>query len=87
MPKIPSSKSALIREWIKNSPWFTTDGKVIFCQVCSKEVSTDKPVTTVDVERSFSGYKLVLTDKRMQFEPKNLEMVLVVYCEANYGCK
>lgn len=43
------------------------------------------PVTSVDVERSFSAYKLILTDKRHSFSLENLEKVLVIYCEANYG--
>ncbi|XP_040068526.1 uncharacterized protein LOC120841655 [Ixodes scapularis] len=43
------------------------------------------PLTSVDVERSFSAYKLVLSDKRQKFEPKNLEMVLVFYCFHNFS--
>ncbi|KAF2905785.1 hypothetical protein ILUMI_00380 [Ignelater luminosus] len=43
------------------------------------------PVTTVDVERLFSAYKLVLNYNRMQFKMENLEMLLVIYCKANYN--
>lgn len=43
------------------------------------------PVTSVDVERSFSAYKLILSDKRQSFTMENIEKVLVVYCAANYG--
>ncbi|PSN51135.1 hypothetical protein C0J52_21614 [Blattella germanica] len=31
------------------------------------------PITSVDVERSFSAYKLILSDKRHKFTPENLE--------------
>ena len=39
------------------------------------------PLTSCDVERSFSVYKGVLTDKRTSFTPENLEMYLVTHCE------
>uniref|UniRef100_A0A914M952 Uncharacterized protein n=1 Tax=Meloidogyne incognita TaxID=6306 RepID=A0A914M952_MELIC len=35
------------------------------------------PITSVDVERSFSVYKSILADNRMKFTPKNLEMYLI----------
>lgn len=37
------------------------------------------PVTSCDVERSFSAYKRVLTDNRRSFTPENLEKVLICY--------
>lgn len=43
------------------------------------------PVSSVDVERSFSAFKLILTDKRHNFTIENLEKILVIYCESNYG--
>ena len=43
------------------------------------------PVTSVDVERSFSAYKMVLSDKRCSFSMENLEKVLVDYSDSNYG--
>lgn len=36
------------------------------------------PLVSVDVERSFSVLKNVLTDKRTNFTPENLEKVLVI---------
>jgi hypothetical protein len=39
MPKPKSTKEALFRQWIKGESNFTTDGKIIFCQLCAKEVS------------------------------------------------
>lgn len=35
------------------------------------------PVTSVDVERSFSAYKLILSDKRHKFAVENLENILL----------
>lgn len=43
------------------------------------------PITSCDVERSFSAYKLILSDKRHQFTVDNIEKVLVVYCDLNYN--
>ncbi|KAJ4436554.1 hypothetical protein ANN_16586 [Periplaneta americana] len=42
------------------------------------------PVTSVDVELSFSAYKFVLSDRRHYFLVENLGKVLVIYCDANY---
>lgn len=43
------------------------------------------PITSCDVERSFSAYKLILLEKRHQFTITNLEKILVVYCSLNYN--
>lgn len=43
------------------------------------------PVTSVDVERSFSAYKLILSDKRHKFAVENLEKYIIVYCHKNYN--
>jgi len=40
---------------------------------------------TSDVERSFSAYKLILSDKRHKFQIENLEKCIVVYCHKNYN--
>lgn len=37
------------------------------------------PVTSCDVDRSFSAYKQILTDNRRSFTPENLEKVLICY--------
>lgn len=44
------------------------------------------PVTSVDVERTFSAYKLILSDKRHRFTPENLEKYIIAYCYKNYSC-
>lgn len=41
------------------------------------------PITTVDVERSFSKYKLLLSDRRHSFSPEHLKYHLVASCNAN----
>jgi hypothetical protein len=38
------------------------------------------PLTSVDVERSFSLYKNILTNNRTRFTPENLEMYIVSHC-------
>lgn len=38
------------------------------------------PVSSCDVERSFSAYKNILKDKRESFTCENIEKVLIVYC-------
>ncbi|PSN41463.1 hypothetical protein C0J52_21691, partial [Blattella germanica] len=43
------------------------------------------PITSVDVERSFSAYKLILSDKRHKFTSENLEKIMIVYCKSNYS--
>jgi len=43
------------------------------------------PITSVDVERLFSAYKLILTDKRHKCSPEHIEKLIVVYCKENYN--
>ena len=40
------------------------------------------PIASCDVERSFSDYKSILTDKRTSFTPENLEMHVICYYES-----
>lgn len=40
------------------------------------------PITSCDVERSFSNYKNILTDKRQNFTMDNLNKILVLYCNS-----
>uniref|UniRef100_A0A1I8BS78 Dimer_Tnp_hAT domain-containing protein n=1 Tax=Meloidogyne hapla TaxID=6305 RepID=A0A1I8BS78_MELHA len=39
------------------------------------------PITSVDVERSFSAYKSIITEKRTSLTPENIEIHLICYCE------
>lgn len=43
------------------------------------------PTTSVDVERTFSAYKMILTDKRQSLTADNLEKIIVSYCFMNYS--
>jgi len=46
MPKVSSSFSSKIREWIscanKNAEVFTSDGKTVFCNACGKHIVCDR---------------------------------------------
>jgi hypothetical protein len=82
------------RHVLENNPGFSKIAKI--GQVLSGQVLEDfdmapnlityykyAPLTSVDVERSFSIYKTILADNRMSFTPENLEMYLVSNCERN----
>lgn len=78
---------------VSNNPGIETIAQ--FCQILSGEhVNCDispnliplykyAPLTSCDVERSFSLYKSILADNRMSFLMKNLEMNLI----CNYNKK
>jgi len=42
------------------------------------------PITSCDVERSFSAYKMIFGEKRQSLSIDNLEKIMVVYCNSNY---
>ena len=42
------------------------------------------PITSVDVEKYFSAYKLILTDNRHNLSPENIERLAVAYCDASF---
>lgn len=42
------------------------------------------PITSCDVERSFSAYKMVFGEKRQSLSINNLEKIMVIYCNTNY---
>ena len=84
--------SSLLRKWISefDDGIYTTDRKVIYCQPCSQQNVTLHPTltfdaTSVDVERSFSTYKEVLTEKRTNFTPEHLEKYMT--CNLNSETK
>lgn len=45
------------------------------------------PITSCDVERSFSFYKNVLSDHRRSFKPDALKMNLVVHFNSTRGAE
>ena len=55
-------------------------------QDLSPSIATDlknAPTTSVDVERSFSIYKTIITDRRTNFTPENLEKYIIVHSFKN----
>jgi len=45
------------------------------------------PVSSVDVEKSFSTYKTVLADNRQRFTFENLKKTLIVQCNSHFNGK
>lgn len=43
------------------------------------------PVTSVEVERTFSAFKLLLTERRQNLTVQHLEKHIVIYCNRNYS--
>lgn len=43
------------------------------------------PITSCDVERSFSAYKNIFSEKRQNLKVENLEKLLITYCNNNYN--
>jgi hypothetical protein len=59
-------------------------GEHVDCDVSPNLIPYYKfaPLTSCDVERSFSIYKSVLSDNRMNFTPANLEKYLICLCNS-----
>ncbi|CAH2012208.1 unnamed protein product [Acanthoscelides obtectus] len=64
MPKVSSSKADLLKKWIKNAKHLSTDGTVVYCNSCSKQVSSnqkfqiDQHLATAvhkEMEKRFNG--------------------------------
>lgn len=43
------------------------------------------PITSCNVERSFSAYKPIYSEKRQNFLVHNMEMRMVLYCSTKYS--
>ena len=54
------------------------------CDLSPTEMAALKwcPITDCDIERSFSHYKLILTERRLGFEEENLKQYLIIYCNS-----
>lgn len=61
MPKVAQTVSVKIRQWIgthnKNFEVFSTDGRVVFCNVCSKGVGCDRK-SQIDAHATSGIYRL-----------------------------
>lgn len=55
---------------------------ILKCKVQDK-IFSHVPLTTVAVERSFSLYKHIFSDKRRSLTPSNLEKLLIIYYNKN----
>ena len=57
------------------------DKDVTMADISPKDLAGFKyaPVTSVDVERSFSSYKHILSDRRQGFNFENLGKILIIY--------
>ena len=55
------------------------------CDLSPSEMTALKwcPITDCDIERSFSNYKLILTDRRLAFEEENLKQYFIIYCNSD----
>ena len=54
------------------------------CDLSPSEMAALKwcPITDCDIERSFSQYKLILTERRLRFDEENLKQYLIIYCNS-----
>ena len=64
----------------------TLSGEIVDLDLPPNIISLYKyaPLTSCDVERSFSTYKSILVDKRKSFKLENLEMYMICHCNAFY---
>ena len=65
------------------------EGKETSCTKISEELTSDDichmkfaPITSVDVERSFSTYKNILSDNRRSLVFENIKHYIIVQCNA-----
>ncbi|CAI6357265.1 unnamed protein product [Macrosiphum euphorbiae] len=88
MPSVPLPPEPVLTRWgtwIKAAN-FCADHfdnlKIILQKLEDKNVFA--PITSVDVERSFSTYKSILTEKRTSMTSENIEKYIIVHCFKNY---
>jgi len=88
MPKVKPIKSAILKNYVSEfgDAIFSSDGSILFCKMPEDLTNNDliyfkyAPITTTDVERSFSRYKNLLCDNRRSFDFENLKKSFVVQC-------
>lgn len=100
MSKLPACISIKIREKFENVLKNNPDFGILFKindiinrgSIEKNEVPTELlpfykycPVTSVEVERSFSAFKYLLSDRRHSLTPENLEKYLIMYYCKNYS--
>ncbi len=80
--KNPGYKSMLVIAKILNGD--NADISDIEVDLTVEEISLFKyaPITSCDVERSFSQYKTLLRSNRLSFTEENFKMTLITHCNA-----
>lgn len=79
----PDFKSILKANTILN---FSTENIYGIEKIANEHIIKYKyaPLTSCDVERSFSAYKMIYSEKRTNLTVENLERMIVIYCNMNY---
>jgi hypothetical protein len=54
------------------------------CSKPSAAVYKYCPITSVDVERLFTAYELILMENGHSLSPENIERLLVAHCDATF---
>lgn len=84
--------SAKFDRIIKNNPGFEIASKIRDIIVGKKEVEVERtiaqhakyfkyaPVTSVEVERTFSKLKMILSDRRLSLSTENVNKMLIISC-------
>ena len=78
-----SKLSAILRVTVPDSPLVPGDTDVSAFLPAAIIAFAKAPLTTVEVERSFSMYKAVLRWNRRSFTAENLRLYFVIYCNNN----
>ena len=84
--------SAKFDRIIKNNPGFQNVSKIRDIIVGKKEVEVEKtavqhakyfkyaPVTSVEVKKTFSKWKMILPDRRLSLSTENVNKMLIISC-------
>jgi len=76
----------ILKEISKIHQGENVDLKTSFIKHFSSEILSSfkySPITSVDVERSFSAYKHIVTNRRHNLTEINIEHIIVTYCFSN----
>lgn len=67
------------------------DGEIESFEGLSENLETNEivhfkyaPINSVDVERSFSMYKNILSDRRRSFKFENISKIIVIQCNQDF---
>ncbi|KAK9739893.1 hypothetical protein QE152_g8598 [Popillia japonica] len=75
MPKVKMSQQ--IREWISKSEHLTTDGKAMFCQICSKDVvDSFNGSDSVTIQESQYAFKINKIQSELAYIATHFKMLV-----------